>query len=104
MKREPYLEPEEWRRQQREEAERAERRRKEEEAKRERDRLAAIEKAKRNPPAERRGLARGTQSAYIAVSAAVGERADTNEFQDWARWAFAEAERLDPINSRRAWK
>ena len=40
---------------------------------------------------------------YInAVHAAAGDRAQSEEFQAWSRWASAEADKLDPITSGRA--
>lgn len=94
-----------WERRQREEAERAEIRRKEEEERRERERLAAIEKAKVDEllqGAEAYRAAHNLREYIKAIKVAAGEHAGTMEFQTWYAWAFAEADKLDPIISGRA--
>jgi hypothetical protein len=94
-----------WERQRREEAEREARQRQEEAERRERERLAAIEKAKLDgllQGAEAWRAAAGLRDYIKAVHAAAGERAQSEEFQVWARWALAEADKLDPITSGHA--
>jgi hypothetical protein len=68
------------------------------------ERLAAIEKAKLDALLDDANAWRTANNVrdYIrAIREAAGERANTAEFESWLRWASGEAEKLDPINSRR---
>lgn len=95
----------EWRRQLKEKEERIERERKEAEERRERERLAATRRAKTN--ALLREVARWRKAADIrayvnAVRTAQGVEEEACDA--WAGWALAEADRLDPIKSGRAFQ
>ena len=94
-----------WQRQRREEEERAAIRRKEETEQRERERLAAIEKAKLDAllsDAEGWRTANNLRAYIEAACQAASARAETAEFKAWLRWASGEADKLDPIISGRA--
>jgi hypothetical protein len=96
-----------WERERREEEERAAIRRREEAEKRERERLAAIEKAKVDAllsDAQAWRTANNLRDYIQAVDDAAGERIGTPEFEAWSRWASNEADKLDPIGSGRAWE
>jgi hypothetical protein len=93
-----------WERQRREEAEHAAQKRKEEEERRQRERLAAIEKAKLDDllrSADAWRSAHNLRNYIKAVQAAAGQQQATDEFQAWSRWALGEANKLDPISSGR---
>jgi hypothetical protein len=94
-----------WERKRREEAERAAIRQREEDERRERERLAAIEKAKldnllRNAEAWR--TARNLRRYIRAVMETTSEYGDSQQLEAWSLWALAEADKLDPLVSKRA--
>lgn len=91
-----------WRRKREEEAAREEERRKAEEQRRERERVAALEKARRD--ALRRDAKAWREAndirAYVEALRTASDSSDTME--SWARWALNEADKIDPIASGRA--
>ncbi|QWG22209.1 hypothetical protein KMZ93_19825 [Bradyrhizobium sediminis] len=91
-----------WERERREEAAREERKRVEAAARRERERLAAIAQAKIDGLLRDAGAWREAANIRAYVDA-VRQSADGNMtvFDDWAKWALAEADRIDPIISGR---
>ena len=95
----------EWERRRREEEERETIRRKEEAERLERERLAAIKKAKLDAllsDAEAWRVANNLRDYIERVRDAAGELADAPNFQTWLHWAIGEADKLDPITSGRA--
>ncbi|ARP97808.1 hypothetical protein [Pseudorhodoplanes sinuspersici] len=85
-----------WRRKQKEEAELEAQRRKADEDRRERERIAALEKAKRD--ALHRDAKAWREAADIrAYVEAVRRAADAPDLiESWANWALLEADKLDP--------
>jgi hypothetical protein len=98
------VEQEAWQKKQKEEEERRAHERKAEVEQRERECISAMEKAKRDALLADAIAWReaDTIRAYVAAarSAAAG-KGDIGTFDEWTRWALAEANRLDPISSGR---
>jgi hypothetical protein len=91
-----------WERERREEAAREERKRVEAAERRERERLTAIAQAKIDGLLRDAGAWRDAANIRTYVDAA-RQSAGRNvaAFDDWAQWALAEADRIDPMVSGR---
>jgi hypothetical protein len=95
----------EWERQRREEEKQAAVRRKEDEKRQERERLAAIEEAKRDQllkDAEAWRKANNLRDYVQAVRSAASELGGAPDLERWSHWALREADKLDPISSGKA--
>jgi hypothetical protein len=90
----------EWRREEKERQEKEERDAREAEARRERERLAAIEKAKLETLLrEADGWHKANQVRAYVAAARRAPRGGDPSFEAWAAWALQEADRLDPLVS-----
>jgi hypothetical protein len=91
-----------WARQRQEEAEREALLRKAEEERRERERIAAIEKAKRDALRHDAKAWREANDIRAYVEAIRNTIGSSEIAEAWARWALAEADKIDPIVSGRS--
>ncbi|MBI1308957.1 MAG: hypothetical protein GC129_03720 [Proteobacteria bacterium] len=92
-----------WQRREQERKEREEQERRELEARRERERLAAIEKAKVDALLQDAADWRKAAEirAYVEAVLAQTSTSPDETFENWRKWALSEADKLDPIVSRR---
>jgi len=95
-----------WQRREQERKEREEKERLELEARRECERLAAIEKAKVDALLKDAADWRKAAEirAYVEAVSRQASAASNDEFEKWQQWALLEADKLDPITSQRAGK
>lgn len=95
-----------WQRREQERKEREEKERLELEARRERERLAAIEKAKVDALLQEASDWRKAEEirAYVEALSQQASDASNDEFEKWRNWALLEADKLDPITSLRGGK